>query len=195
MGEVHYMISEAAKRVNVETHALRYWEEELNLSIGRTEMGHRYYTEEDIQLFCCIKELKEQGMLLKDLKELIPDLLKLKAKKTSEKNTELTTPEPQIMIHEEENENLLQVQNMMAKIFQNVVTENNKLLEKNITISVHDHIMKDMAYLLQAKEREEEERFKKLDSLIRQQQSLRKEAANAPGKKWKRILGTGISDL
>ena len=34
MGEVHYMISEAAKRVNVETHVLRYWEEELSLSIG-----------------------------------------------------------------------------------------------------------------------------------------------------------------
>ena len=45
MGEVHYMISEAAKRVNVETHVLRYWEEELSLSIGRTEMGHRYYTD------------------------------------------------------------------------------------------------------------------------------------------------------
>ena len=42
MGEVHYMIKEAAKRVNVETHVLRYWEEELNLTIGRTEMGHRY---------------------------------------------------------------------------------------------------------------------------------------------------------
>ena len=71
MGEVHYMISEAAKRVNVETHVLRYWEEELSLSIGRTEMGHRYYTEDDIQLFCCIKELKEQGIQLKELKGLI----------------------------------------------------------------------------------------------------------------------------
>ena len=37
MGEVHYMISEAAKRVNVETHVLRYWEEELSLSIGRID--------------------------------------------------------------------------------------------------------------------------------------------------------------
>ena len=25
MGEVHYMISEAAKRVDVEAHVLRYW--------------------------------------------------------------------------------------------------------------------------------------------------------------------------
>ena len=43
-------------------------EEELDLPIGRTEMGHRHYTEEDIQLFSCIKELKEQGLLLKEIK-------------------------------------------------------------------------------------------------------------------------------
>ena len=50
MGEVRFMISEAAKQVHVESHVLRYWEEELELVIGRTEMGHRYYTEDDIQL-------------------------------------------------------------------------------------------------------------------------------------------------
>ena len=44
MGDVHYMISEAAKQVGVESHVLRYWEEELELEISRNEMGHRYYT-------------------------------------------------------------------------------------------------------------------------------------------------------
>ena len=84
MGEVRFMISEAAKQVHVESHVLRYWEEELELVIGRTEMGHRYYTEDDIQLFCCIKKLKDTGMLLKDLKPLIPELksTKLKLQKT-----------------------------------------------------------------------------------------------------------------
>ena len=77
MGDVHYMISEAAKHVGVESHVLRYWEEELDLPIGRTEMGHRHYTEEDIQL--CIKELKEQGLLLKEIKQLLPDMLRTKA--------------------------------------------------------------------------------------------------------------------
>ena len=62
MGEVRFMISEAAKQVHVESHVLRYWEEELELVIGRTEMGHRYYTEDDIQLFCCIKKLKDAGI-------------------------------------------------------------------------------------------------------------------------------------
>ena len=66
MGEVHYMISEAAKRVGVEAHVLRYWEEELDLPIGRTEMGHRYYTEDDIRLFHCSKDLKEPSMQLRE---------------------------------------------------------------------------------------------------------------------------------
>ena len=65
MSEMRYMISDAAKLVDVEAHVLRYWEEELELPIGRNEMGHRYYTEENIQLFRRIRELKEQGVQLK----------------------------------------------------------------------------------------------------------------------------------
>ena len=41
MGEVRFMISEAAKKVQVESHVLRYWEDELHIPIGRTEMGQR----------------------------------------------------------------------------------------------------------------------------------------------------------
>lgn len=40
-----YMISDAAKMVDVEAHVLRYWEEELELPVERNEMGHRCYTE------------------------------------------------------------------------------------------------------------------------------------------------------
>ena len=91
MGEVRFMISEAAKQVDVESHVLRYWEEELGLKIGRTEMGHRYYTDDDIQLFRCIKKLKDEGMMLKDLKAVIPELketrLKLKAPGASQNST------------------------------------------------------------------------------------------------------------
>lgn len=79
-GETRYMISDAAKRVSVEAHVLRYWEEELELHIARNEMGHRYYTDKDIQLFRNIKELKEQGFQLKAIKMLIPDLIKNEGK-------------------------------------------------------------------------------------------------------------------
>ena len=68
MEKVRYMISDAAALAGVETHVLRYWEEELDLTIPRNEMGHRYYTRENIQEFQKIKELKEKGYQLKAIR-------------------------------------------------------------------------------------------------------------------------------
>ena len=51
MDTKRYMISDAARLVDVEAHVLRYWEDELELPISRNEMGHRYYTEDNIQMF------------------------------------------------------------------------------------------------------------------------------------------------
>ena len=36
-------IKEAAKKLHVEAHVLRYWEDELKLDIKRNAQGHRYY--------------------------------------------------------------------------------------------------------------------------------------------------------
>lgn len=69
--EKTYLISDAAKQVQVEAHVLRYWEEELKLPIKRNEMGHRYYTEEDITRFKEIRDLKEQGLQLKAIRNMI----------------------------------------------------------------------------------------------------------------------------
>ena len=191
MGEVHYMISEAAKRVNVETHVLRYWEEELNLTIGRTEMGHRYYTEEDLQLFHCIKELKEQGMLLKDLKTLIPDMLRTR-------NT-LRLRKLEAVANQSDNENDKRTIESKAPTenekklteLQVALLENNKILEVSISQAVAGAVIREMDFLFQAQERQEEERYKKLDCLIRQQQTLRREAARpTPLKNLRRIFET-----
>lgn len=66
-----FYISEASKLVQVEPHVLRYWEDELSLSIGRNEMGHRSYTKEDIERFRQIKHLKEQGLQLKAIRTVL----------------------------------------------------------------------------------------------------------------------------
>ena len=52
-----YMISDAAKLIDVETHVLRYWEEELGLPIKRNKMGHRYYTGDDVEFFKEVKKI------------------------------------------------------------------------------------------------------------------------------------------
>lgn len=224
MGEVRFMISEAAKKVHVESHVLRYWEEELGLSIGRTEMGHRYYTEDDIQLFCCIKRLKDEGMLLRDLKLLIPQLnetrnrlrqadkVSVKALAGAATNTDIktaadavakpvtnaaapagtnpvSTPDsvekssaalPSAAVTPDEiitRTQLEQVRSLLGDVLSEVVTDNNSTLTDQISKTVTSDILREMDDLFQAKERREEEHFRKLDSLIRQQQANRRESA------------------
>lgn len=194
------MISEAAKQVEVESHVLRYWEEELGLTIGRTEMGHRYYTRDDIQLFCCIKKLKDEGMLLKDLKPLIPELKATRLRIKEAKETEsVKTPKPQNEIqnrvHGESQSKpakpalpaqeaevvipirqLDQVRSLLGEVLTEVVTENNEVLKKGVSEAVTADVMQEMDRLMQSKERQQEEHFRKLDCLIRQQQANRKES-------------------
>lgn len=74
MVKERYLINEAAKEVHVESHVLRYWEEELNLPIRRNEQGHRIYTQEDIDRFIRIKNLKDQGLQLKAVKTLLEQI-------------------------------------------------------------------------------------------------------------------------
>lgn len=67
----YLLISDAAKEVKVESHVLRYWEEELRLPIKRNELGHRYYTQEDVERFRQIKAMKERGLQLKAIKMIL----------------------------------------------------------------------------------------------------------------------------
>ena len=201
MGDVHYMISETAKRVGVESHVLRYWEEELDLHIGRTEMGHRHYTEEDIQLFSCIKELKEQGLLLKEIKQLLPDMLRTKALLKAKKNHS-AIPEPSALpevpaatehLSDKLTENpLLSCLPLFEESIRKMLLENNQLLENALGQTISDKVTREIDFLLQAKERLEEDRYRKLDHLLRQQQTLRKEAAKpTAGHYLRKLFGEG----
>lgn len=189
MGDVHYMISEAAKQVAVEPHVLRYWEEELALSIGRTEMGHRYYTKEDIQLFICIRKLKETGMPLKDLKALIPDMIHTKNRLKMRQMAVLIPPakaeigEASSHIEEEHHPPAIgettpdTTESSMKELLEAALGSNNEVLTKAI--------IQSMELLFDIKERQEEERFHNLDMLIRQQQEHRRQVSRAGF--WSRI--------
>ena len=199
MSETRYMISETAKKVDVEAHVLRYWEEELDLPIDRNEMGHRYYTEDDITLFRNIRELKDQGFQLKAIKMVLPDLCrkggsdldKLLAKKEelnravegesgagesgrlelSKRNTE----EPAV----DGGVKMQQFQMIISNIVLQALRENNQDLSEGISEKVSDSVLKEMDYLMRVREEREDERVKKLDETIRSTQRSRKEVAAA----------------
>ncbi len=161
--KVRYMIGDAAAAVNVEAHVLRYWEEELDLSVPRNEMGHRYYTKENIHEFMRIKELKEQGYQLRTIKKILHN-------ETISDEAEIGQPR---LVHRREvdmlssEDKMQQFREVMNDIVGKAISLNNEELSLQIGTEVEERVLKEMNYLMREQENAQEERYKKLDAAIR----------------------------
>lgn len=187
----HYlMISDAAKEVQVESHVLRYWEEELHLPIRRNELGHRYYTEEDVERFKQIKSMKERGLQLKAIKMILkdgkidvmmPEDEKAAIKKQEEEQGAdmaiqiIGSKEMEAQNAETREEKARRLQWLLQQLIRETLQENNKELCQEIKESV----VKELDYQFRAQEEREEERekirekreedhFQRVDELLRQ---------------------------
>ena len=192
MEKVRYMISDAANIVQVESHVLRYWEEELELTVPRNELGHRYYTQENIQEFLRIKELKERGYQLKAIRLILLDekerkeesmmqpairIEKVDGREIGEevlrremaKNEviHVTQKTNQLTEDTQREKRMEQFQSMMTEIVRKAISDNNQELGEEVSVQVGEHVIKEMNYLMRTQEEQEEERFRKLDEAIR----------------------------
>ena len=176
MSETRYMISDASRLVDVEAHVLRYWEEELGLPIGRNEMGHRYYTEEDIRLFRHIKGLKDGGVQLKAIKQLLPEL-----EKGDVKLEGLLARASGIPVSADgdtaREERMQQFQCIMSRLIAEALEDHTEKMGCEISTQVSGQVIKEMDYLLRMKEEREDARFRPLDETIRTSQKSRREKA------------------
>ncbi|MBE5939503.1 MAG: MerR family transcriptional regulator [Lachnospiraceae bacterium] len=204
MIEKRYIISDAAKMVEVESHVLRYWEDELGIVIPRNEMGHRYYTDFYIDLLRKVKELKDSGFQLKAIKLLIPSLMEGEdisvghnpLTQSTETGNQLRT-EGNSHINNQESDsagsNKMQYfRQIMGDIVLEAVRKNNeeiKTVVEDNGRNVSDSVIKQVDYLLRIKEEREEERFKKMDEIIRNYQQSKKEAAMTREKGKKKRWG------
>lgn len=188
MRDIRYIISEASKRLDVEQHTLRYWEVELDLEIPRNEMGHRYYREQDIEVFKTIKILKEKGYQLRAIKMLLPDIQKLNHLdiEITEDNCLTSLPIPHVIVTEGETNLMEKPSDKMEQfklIINRLVTEalrdNNEVIAETVSETVSNNVIKEMDYLLRVKEEREEERYKQFDRTLREIQSGRAEFASA----------------
>ena len=191
MEKVRYMISDAADMVHVETHVLRYWEEELELSIPRNEMGHRYYTRENIKEFQRIKDLKDQGYQLKAIRMILhngklepvkdgsTDEWYVNTMDDDEKSSEIQNfsvshgiSSPIIQPNERVSaltpeERMAQFRELMSDIVGQAISQNNDALSESIGKDVQERVLKEMNYLMREQDNAQEERYKKLDAAIR----------------------------
>lgn len=209
MEEMRYTISDAAKMVKVESHVLRYWEDELSLEIPRNEMGHRYYTQREIDIFCQIRALKDRGFQLKSIKDVMDilfdegkstNIISLENVRQNYGENEEKTAHPEILeertqqkaevmeIQENKHtevekisaeEKMRHFKYIMDAIVSQALRENNSLLEEEITDMVTERMMNEMGIMEQQREQREEARFRKLDETIRGRQRGYQEAAAA----------------
>lgn len=137
MEEMRYTISDAAKMVKVESHVLRYWEDELALEIPRNEMGHRYYTQREIDVFCQIRALKDRGFQLKAIKDVL-----------------------EIMFEEEKGTNIISLDNVRQN-FAEPGAASGKLEEKAQRIEEKTHKMEEKGQRTEEKVQKGEGKSKK----------------------------------
>ncbi len=192
MDKQRYIISDAAAIVSVESHVLRYWEDELELVIPRNEMGHRYYTKENIDQFMKIKELKEQGYQLKAIKMILhnqdPNMLEAENQQPVYQNAlQQQSMKPQL--HQPENvyssnqNRLDQFQVLMTQIVKEAIQENNRALGKEVGEEVGVRVIKEMNYLMREQDEQAEDRYRKLDEAIRSTYKKKEKSGKLFGKK------------
>ncbi len=187
--EKQYKISEMTKLINVEAHVLRYWEEELQLPIKRNELGHRYYTEDDRELFLRVKQLKEKGIQLKGIRSIL-DL--------PQEESVIQTALPQIMekstlsFADNKEEKSYRLQMLLKGLIQEAVEESNEKLAEDIK----ECLVKELDYQFRVASEEEEqhrraymkqqeEYFQRLDEMIQGSRHMKKRKVS----KWLKRAG------
>lgn len=155
MEEKLYSVSEAVRLIGVESHVLRYWEEELEIVIQRTKQGHRIYSAQNIETFRQVKELKEKGIQLKAIRVLleeteqteeqtkIKEQIKIFRRRTAECAEDAGEPENleknenqeseyEIVMQADKPDNLRQFETILKRIITEAVEEQNEKLEQAI---------------------------------------------------------------
>ena len=175
----YLLISDAAKEVKVESHVLRYWEEELHLPIKRNELGHRYYTKEDVECFKQIKSMKERGLQLKAIKMILRDgrldvLPQEDDAATMAIDIVNCQQQESAVMNESKEDKSKRLQWLLQQLIRETLRENNQELSREIKESV----VKELDYQFRSQEEREEEReqrqeqrgeeyYHKIDELLR----------------------------
>ena len=202
----YLFISDAAKEVKVESHVLRYWEEELHLPIKRNELGHRYYTEEDVERFKQIKGMKERGLQLKAIKMILKDgkLDMLVPKEANAEETQqdheegsmpidIVEPKENVVSADNKEEKSRRLQWLLQQLIRETLQENNSALCREIKESV----VKELDYQFRMQEerdeardqllaQQNEEHYRRMDELLRKKarrKGPREKAAKEKGSK------------
>ncbi|MBQ4524377.1 MAG: MerR family transcriptional regulator [Lachnospiraceae bacterium] len=182
MEDVKFLMKEAAGLLDVEPHTLRYWEEELEWNFSRNELGHRYFTRDDIRVLTCVKELKKQGFQLKAIKLLLSEI-----KSDKDYDLQKVLKLKEVLVEDTKKEvkkvpadpNVVKFNEIMSQIMEQTLREHDEEMIENVTAKVTEGVVKEVDFLLREREEKEEERYRMLDETMREIQKARQQVAAA----------------
>ena len=154
-----YLINEVAKEVHVESHVLRYWEEELDIPITRNRQGHRVYTQEDINRFVQIKNLKDQGLQLKAVKLVLNQLQESEDEEKDMKQDNPFKQKHETKMNKGGEMNVIQIKEMKSLDKRESMSHNRKNEYRNeLTVRRKEEMARD--------EQEQQEKLARMQYLI-----------------------------
>ena len=181
-----FTIKEVAELLDIEQYVLRYYEKELNLNILRNTQGHRIYTPEKVELLRQIKELREQGLELKAIKNFVGNLEEegieslVQVGATSAKmGIVQTTKEASIDISDKDDIKVSQFATLMKEMLKQALVEYNEdtktQIKDELSEEVNVMVNKKFRELEVLQQQKDEEYYKKLGETMREMQKMKRE--------------------
>ncbi len=193
----YFTIKEASKKLGLESHVLRYWEEELGLSIKRNEMGHRYYDSRNMEMFGEIQKLKEQGFSLKDIRCAIEKYKQGYNEEKNEKERMAKIGDQHVQSMQTDLVNVgdedvgskndlspqvvefktAQLQSIMNRVVANALRENTEVIVDSVKSDVVKEVIHQVDLIMRENEDREMEHYRKIDETLRKLQQANEEVA------------------
>lgn len=185
MNEKVYTIKEVTTILDIEAYVLRYYEKELDLQIHRNSQGHRIYTQKDIAILRQIKDLREQGLELKGIRNVIHTLdqegLESLTQVTATTSKVIPIVADDIDIGDKDDQKVKQftmiIKEMLKQTLVEFGEESKKQLHAELTNEMDVMMDKKILELEVSQQQKNEEYYKKMDETMREMQKMRKELA------------------
>ena len=174
-------IKEAAKKLHVEAHVLRYWEDELKLDIKRNaqtiDCAKTAQEETDNEDKPCKPEanIKRTSSV-----ELRPVHTRMDEDKDSmlERMQKMVGDEDKVVDFKQ-----AQLQSVMNRVIATALRENKDIITTSIKEEVTADVMRQFDAVMREKEEREEARYRRLDTVLREIQQANAEVAATKTKK------------
>lgn len=210
MNEKIYTIKEVATILDIEAYVLRYYEKELELQIHRNTQGHRVYTQKDIVILQQIKDLREQGLELKGIRNVIHTLNEegieslSQVSATTIKGVQAPNTDVDIDITDKDDQKVKQfsliIKEMLKQTLVEYGEENKTQLKQELSQEMDVMMTKKIMELEAIQQLKDDEYYKKIDETMREMQVMRKQMADLEqiGQKtslWKKLFKNKINGI